>query len=580
MFPSQVPQVPRPLRVLTSDLVSVLKNSVEAAMVAVIKRNRHTRYVSESPVFAEFHSMLRNSGREEDGDVSDDILLETYRTTIPLTTYDSYEPFVTKFLAETCQEDDVRDMFSLGLPRHIAVTSSTSSAKPKFFCKYQLPGSKRYVFGDKSQTFWTFSLHYRQLVKVQNRKGDIISAIPVGLGSSAGIRMRHGLEIESDHLNIKLAGELATSPLAVGFISEYRTFMLTHTLFALANSKIDMICILFSTSVVDMIRYMEEEWDTLIASIETGELPPWDGIQHVREYLQPYFPPRPERAAQLRAIGKATDQPGWLAKIWPMLKTTISTTSGVFSIAVPKLRFYLGPDVQLRGQGFNTSELHVAAVYDPSDPNLFKVTSEDIVEYLDVDKEENASSIVPPYLVEVGKHYEIVCTTRDGLWRYRLGDVVEIAGFDPVDGTPIIRYFERRKQHVTAAILAVQDVLGPVVEFTAIIDSRGGTPILGYLVEVHGDLHPEAAKAPTKLHNELRRLNEEFDPQRMQMPTIRILEPGTFGEYRQWRVEVANSGGGQTKVPVLMRDITAREWMLARVRRELGVDSNEGIVQG
>ncbi|KAI6030598.1 hypothetical protein F5J12DRAFT_801627 [Pisolithus orientalis] len=55
----------------------------------------------------------------------------------------------------------------------------------------------------------------------------------------------------------------------------------------------------------------------------------------------------------------------------------------------------------------------------------------------------------------------------------------------------------------------------------------------------------------------------------MQIPTIRVLKPGTFGEYRQWKIEVANAGSGQAKVPVLLSDNTAREWMLARVQREL-----------
>ncbi|KAI5995277.1 GH3 auxin-responsive promoter-domain-containing protein [Pisolithus orientalis] len=387
MSPSQVP---RPVHVLSPDLVSVLKNRVEATMLAIIKKNRHTRCFSESPAFAAFHSAIRNFGREDNDGISDDILLDTFRTTISLTTYDSYELFVAKFLSETCQEDDVRDMFSPGLPYHIAVTSSTSSPKPKFFCQYLHEGSMRYGG-----------------VKIQNRNGDLIRTIPVAMGSFETVRLRNGLKVENDHLNIILAaGEWVTSPVAVGFIREYRTFLLMHTLFALAHSKVETIFIVFTTSAVDMIRYMEEEWESLVASIET--------------------------------VGKPTDQPGWLLKIWPMLKSVISIGSGVFSVAVPKLRFHLGSDVQLRSLGFHSSKTHVATVYDPSDLNLFKATSQDIIEYFDVTKEENASSIVPPWLVEIGKHYEVVCTTHDGLWRYRLGDIVEIAGFDPTDGSPII----------------------------------------------------------------------------------------------------------------------------------------------
>ena len=47
--------------------------------------------------------------------------------------------------------------------------------------------------------------------------------------------------------------------------------------------------------------------------------------------------------------------------------------------------------------------------------------------------------------VEVGRRYEVVVTNQDGLWRYRLGDVVEISGFDPTDGVPVIQFVERRK---------------------------------------------------------------------------------------------------------------------------------------
>ena len=44
--------------------------------------------------------------------------------------------------------------------------------------------------------------------------------------------------------------------------------------------------------------------------------------------------------------------------------------------------------------------------------------------------------------IEVGKKYEVVLMTRDGLWRYCLGDVIEAIGFDPRDGQLIIHYLE------------------------------------------------------------------------------------------------------------------------------------------
>ena len=40
-----------------------------------------------------------------------------------------------------------------------------------------------------------------------------------------------------------------------------------------------------------------------------------------------------------------------------------------------------------------------------------------------------------------GKSYEVIVTTGGGLWRYRLGDLVQVAGF--VGKTPSLNFFGR-----------------------------------------------------------------------------------------------------------------------------------------
>ncbi|KIO11556.1 hypothetical protein M404DRAFT_126809 [Pisolithus tinctorius Marx 270] len=410
--------------------------------------------------------------------------------------------------------------------------------------------------------------------------------------SSGSIRMQNGIDVEKDALALQYTAPRATSPIAVSFISKYRSFLLMHALFALADTKVETINTLFGTIFVDMIRYMEEEWDNLLKHIETGELPDWEGTDHVRQWLVLKFHASPERAAELRAIGKAIQEPGWLVKVWPMLKVVIGIASGVYSAVIPKIRHYVGPDVQLRSLGFTASEAYVGTVYDPENLNLYKVACDDVVEYLDVSKEETASNLVAPFLIRIqwqvqpGHKYEVVLTNRDGMWRYRLGDVIEIEGFDPSDGAPVVRYVERRnvalrlggamlsEEHLAKAILAVQDKLGPLTEFTVVMDDRSITRRVGYLVETQGELGREADEAPDKLLREICRLNPQFqfglDTEEMKPPTIRILKPGTFAEYRRWRIEVTNSGSGQTKVPVVMWDHGAREWILTRIEREVG----------
>lgn len=589
-------KIPEPIGVLSPELFERVKERTEGTLLDLIKKNKDTRYVTESPVFDGFRSALGHLRKDRgDDEVRDDMLLESYRSAIPLTTYDSYEPFVKKFLERNCQEDDVRDMFSPGLPYFVAVSSSTTGTKPKYFAKYKHPPGGSYETVDRGanpvsdtggKNCIVYSLNYRQLVSVLNRDGDAVKKLPVTLMSSGSIRMHNGIDVEKDTWALQYTAPRATSPIAVSFISKYRSFLLMHALFALADTKVETINTLFGTIFIDMIRYVEEEWDNLLQYIETGELPDWEGTDHVRQWLVPKFHASPERAAELRVIGRAAQEPGWLVRVWPMLKVVIGIASGVYAAVIPKMRHYVGPDVQLRSLGFTASEAYIGTVYDPENLNLYKVASDDIVEYLDVSKEEVAANLVAPWQVQPGGKYEVVLTNRDGMWRYRLGDVIEIEGFDPDDGSPVVRYVERRnvalrlggamlsEEHLAKAILAVQDKLGSLIEFTVVIDDRNITRRVGYLVETQRELGPEADEAPDKLLHELCRLNPQFkfglDTEEMKPPTIRILKPGTFAEYRRWRIEVTNSGSGQMKVPVVMWDHGAREWIYKRIDREVG----------
>lgn len=135
----------------------------------------------------------------------------------------------------------------------------------------------------------------------------------------------------------------------------------------------------------------------------------------------------------------------------------------------------------------------------------------------------------------MGKRYKIVLTTHDGLWRYRLSDVINIVGFNADDGVPVFVLSGRRRsvpicffpaytlsRHVsgtscscslairlmpllipdTSLISAIQAVASDVLqvsEFTTVLDGRQGTPTVGYLVELAGTpgASPRITQHPT-----------------------------------------------------------------------------------
>lgn len=56
---------------------------------------------------------------------------------------------------------------------------------------------------------------------------------------------------------------------------------------------------------------------------------------------------------------------------------------------------------------------------------------------------------------------------------------------------------------------------------------------------------------------------------RLRPPTIRIVKPGTFMEYRRWMVTNKGVNINQVKTPAVVSDTNALEWIAERVVREL-----------
>lgn len=61
-----------------------------------------------------------------------------------------------------------------------------------------------------------------------------------------------------------------------------------------------------------------------------------------------------------------------------------------------------------------------------------------------------------------------------------------------------------------------------------------------------------------------------FDSGFIGEPTIRIVAPGTFKAYREWKTQKSGFPVGQVKVPTTIVDVETRQWMAKRVSVEIG----------
>ncbi|KIJ06281.1 hypothetical protein PAXINDRAFT_140712 [Paxillus involutus ATCC 200175] len=508
--------------------------------------------------------------------------------------YESYKPFVARFNEQPCRESEVENLFAPGLPFSLALSSSTSGNAPKMFAQYHhIPKEgpiRRSVFDPreaKGPENAVVCYGYRELKDVERESGEVVKRIPVGIVSGGGRRMRAGWSVDSDESRMSVIMPGQVSPWAASMINNHRSFLMIHALFCLACRDLDRLAMTFAPLFIDLIRYVDEEWDTFLACIKDGTVPDLEGIDHVRAHLQVHLHANPERASELREIGSPFSCVGWAARVWPKLRMLVTISSGPFATALPKVRSILGPTIAIHGLGYGATECGIAAPYDVDDLDTLVLQSEDVIEFLDVAAEETHQNILQAWDLEAGKRYQIVVTTRSGLWRYLLGDVVDIVGFDGDDGSPVFKYLGRKSQvvlsirfpHVlisdsdlVAAIQAMScgDII-QVNEFTAIVDDRTLPQTVGCFVE--GELGPNSHLAPQKLFDALVAINHKhqdlFDQGHTRLPTIRMVKPGTFMEYRQRRGEKVGAGAGQTKVPVVLLESAAQEWIKERVVQEL-----------
>ncbi|KAI9571597.1 GH3 auxin-responsive promoter-domain-containing protein [Boletus coccyginus] len=532
---------------LTSQQVAALADQTNLALLKIIRDNFTTQYASQACSLAGFRDAVSAHGGTE----VDDTLLTDFRTHVPLSDYDSYKSFIDKFDVQPCREEDVLNMFSPGLPDFFALSSGTSGGIPKILPKYNhnsplgFPTRPLFDPDSKYPLAAVVCTGYRDVKMIERAPGEVVQRIPVCLVSGGSLRRALGWYTDDEsRMSLSVSGYAV--PLAATVIGHFPSFLIIHGLFFLARRDVD----LFLCTVLD-----------------TAQLHP-----------------NPSRAAELLAIGPPFSFEGWFARVWPNTSGLVTICSGPFATALPKVHFgtnCLYPLPLDMAHQRPPSVLRMRTNLDE-----FVLQSDDIIEFLDLSLDATHENIRQPWDVEVGRYYEPILTTRDGLWRYRLGDVVCIIGFDPESNFPIFKYSGRRTltiripsmqitddQLLTAIQTLSSDDTIQVQEFTTALDDRMLLPAVGFFVELGGPLGPNAHLARQKLFDALVATNIEhkrgLEQGKIHLPTIRIVKAGTFAEYRHWKGESSNIASGQIKLPAVLLHPTAQEWILERVVQEL-----------
>ena len=207
--------------------------------------------------------------------------------------------------------------------------------------------------------------------------------------------------------------------------------------------------------------------------------------------------PQPRRAAELRRADPANPH-----VLWPHLRVVSCWGDGPACIAIAELRRRL-PHASIQAKGLLATEAFVSIPFRGYHP--IAVTSH----FLEFD--DAAGETLLAHQLRPGESYAVIVTTSGGLWRYRLGDLVEVDGF--VSAVPSLRFLGRggsvsdlcgeklAETFVTRAIEAACASSEFTPRFAMLAPDPDSSGRWSYTLFVEGDLPPVLASC---LEGELR----------------------------------------------------------------------------
>ncbi|MBA0861073.1 hypothetical protein Goshw_024116 [Gossypium schwendimanii] len=351
----------------------------------------------------------------------------------------------------------------------------------------------------------------------------------------------------------------------------------------------------FASALLRAISFLERKWAQLCKDIRTGHLDLSIIDPACRSAMMSILSsPNPYLADEIESICSRPSWKGILCHLWPRAKYIEAVVTGSMAQYIPPLEYYSAGKLPLVCTMYASSEcyfgVNLKPICDPAEvaftllPNMgyfeFLPLGENGALAMDIDEEEAVPNgrLVDLVNVKVGSYYELVVTTFSGLYRYRIGDVLQVTGFH--NQAPQFRFICRRnvvlsvdndktnEEDLHRSITTAKKLLEPynalLVEYTSYADTSSvpGHYVLFWEIQ----MVDSATSIDAKLLQECCvTVEEELDyvyrQCRSQEKTIgpleiRVVEPGTF----EALMDLFISQGGsinQYKTPRCIKSSTA-----------------------
>ncbi|RDX83685.1 Indole-3-acetic acid-amido synthetase GH3.10, partial [Mucuna pruriens] len=384
-----------------------------------------------------------------------------FSSVVPLASHADFEPFIQQIA-----DGDTGPLLTQQPITTLSLSSGTTEGRQKF-----VPFTRHSA--QTTLQIFTLAAAYRSRVYPIREGGRILEFIyssnqfKTKGGLTVGTATTHYYASEEFKIKQHKTKSFTCSPQEVISGGDYKQSTYCHLLLGLFFSdQVEFITSAFVYSMVQAFSSFEEHWREICNDIRDGTLSSKIKPPKMRKAVLDIISPNPNLASKLEAACQELEVVDWfglIPKLWPNAKYVYSIMTGSMQPYLKKLRHYAN-GLPLVSADYGSTESWIGVNVDPSlspeDVTFAVVPTFSYFEFIPLHRNDKFCSSVdddfmedkpiPLSKIQVGQEYEVVLTTFTGLYRYRLGDVVEVAGF--YNGTPKLNFVCRRKLILTVNI--------------------------------------------------------------------------------------------------------------------------------
>jgi hypothetical protein len=337
------------------------------------------------------------------------------------------------------------------------------------------------------------------------------------------------------------------------------------------GQNISMLYTVNPSTVIVLAQKIGEYTKDIIRDVREGTLSSsYDIAPEIRALIEADLRPDPQRAMELEAAAYRGDGVLLPKHVWQNLACVCCWKGGTVGMYLDKFDHYFPPGIPVRDVGYFASEVRGSVVISDDGPEGVLSIPENFFEFSEItDPDPEPEKLLLADQLEIGKQYFIYVTTKAGLYRYDMNDIIEITG--SYEKTPMIRFVQKGKgmvsftgeklsetQVIASVDAALSEHKGNYEFITGVGEVIDGRPRYAFLVEFDQPVPKAEAKLMLeKIESKLQECNQEYTGKRKSLrigePVLRIIKPGEFADYRA-RVINKGKSDGQFKTLRLTRD--------------------------